>query len=516
MRTFFLPVFAALPLLFAVSCGSDDSPASPPAAAAGGSGGQGTGGAAGTGGSGGSGGASGPVFHATSCKYAIAPRMEYTEVFAPKTAADLASAKVSAAPDIKRIRLGLGGTVTPGDAARVDPTKSIAFAWETDLETTATTAVWGKSPDATAWSADDRVEGLSYVVEPTAQTLNGSPQRVHEAHVCGLEPNTTYYYRVGGGPEGKEVWSEVLSFRTLPAATDETVKVAVTGDSRGEIDNAWQLLQERLTKRGDIQMQLFSGDMIVLGSDQSEYAKWLDHGSRDTKGEPSALPRILSLLAMGNHENYQTGFFATVVQPDDREAQGTFGELFFSVDVGPAHFLVFDDYALGKTSIDPAYAPLLLSWLDADLTAAQAARAERPWIIAVHHHGEWTSSSHAGDSAVLNVRAALAPVWDKFGVDLVLDGHDHNYERSKPLKIASDGKPVLGAGTTYVVCAGSGADGYGNGMSEWTETSFSYEKKGAIGVYGILSVSKSKLSFEAHTLTAAGDDPVEDTFELSK
>jgi acid phosphatase type 7 len=466
---------------------------------------------------GGAGSSGGRPLAVTNCKYDVGLREEYQQVFFPQTDAELAAGEVSSdAPNIARIRLGLGGKLDPSDPARVDPSTSVAIGWETDLATTATTVRWGKGPDPSAWVEGDVVDGPSYVVEPPAASPAGVQQRVHEAHLCGLEPDTTYYYRVGGGPGEAQRWSEVRSFRTLPSSADTPLVVGVTGDSRGELSNAWQLLQERLYKRGDVQLQLFSGDMIVVPVFQQEFLNWLDHLSQDAQGKPSSGGQILTLVAMGNHENYQSQFFASVVQPTDAGRYPKYGELFFSFDAGPAHIVVFDDYAIAGPGIDAGHRDALLGWLQADLEAAAARRAEHPWIVASHHHGEWSSSNHGKDTANLKARAALAPIWDKYGVDLVLNGHDHNYERSRPLRLGSDGAPSMGAGTTYVVCAGSGADGYGNGKSDFTETSLSYEDAGGIGVYGVMTLTRSKLEFEAHLLTAAGDDPVKDTFTLQK
>ncbi len=458
----------------------------------------------------------GRTLHPTTCGFAVRARPEAIDVYLPKKDADTAAERTSKEPGITRIRLGLGGTVTHGDPGYADPSTSMAFAWDTDLETNATTVQYGATPDPATWTSS--VDGMSYVIPAGEYLINATDRRTHEAFVCGLTPDTTYYYRVGGGPKGAEAWSEVRSFRTLPSSTDAPLVVAVTGDSRGEIANAWQILQSRLAARGDVQLQLFSGDLVVLGSDQKAYEQWVAHGSDDAGGKPSALASILTLVAMGNHENYQAPFFTTVVQPDDPALEGQ-SELFFSFDAGPAHFVVLDDFGVASPTTRPGYRELALAWLEKDLAKANERRTDRPFIVAVHHHGEWSSAKHGDESSAKNVRKDLVPLWDKHGVDLVLDGHDHNYERSKPLTLTGGDPtvdPSLGKGTVYVVCAGSGAEGYGNGKSMFTETSFSYKDKGTLGVYGILTLTKKKLSFEARSLTAAGTDPIEDSFTIEK
>ena len=136
-------------------------------------------------------------------------------------------------------------------------------------------------------------------------------------------------------------------------------------------------------------------------------------------------------------------------------------------------------------------------------------------MIAVHHRGEWSSANHGTDSDVVKVRELLVPIWDKYKVDVVFNGHDHNYERSKPLRLVNQ-KPVVGEGTTYVVCAGSGADGYGNGTSDFTATSLRYDQGDKIGIYGLMTASRTKLSFDAYYLTTDGTDPKADEFTLTR
>lgn len=455
----------------------------------------------------GAGGATSSGTGANACAFTITPRPEYTD-YAAGTPVN------GATPNIRRVRLGLGGTVTAGAPTYADPSKSFAVAWQTDDGTLASDVTWGADPDPTKWDAKNRVGGSTWNTPPGSIQGNG-PQRMHEAYVCGLTPATTYYYRVGGGPAGAEVWSDVYPFSTTPAAGDATVKFAITGDSRGEEQNAWQLLQHRVKGQG-VTLQLFSGDMINLGPDQGEWEQWLDKAWKDETGMPSALPSILTLAAHGNHDNHTTLFYGNVTLPQD-PAYALGAELFFSVDVGPVHVVVFDDFYL-TTNQNPEFISSLTDWLEKDLTAAEANRASVPWIITVHHHPEYSSSLHGKDPGVIAVRTFTSPIWDKHHVDLSIAGHDHNYERSKPLTGPAANPTVqtdTKAGTTYLVCAGSGADAYSAGMSPFTDVSRDY-KSGGIGLYSILTATKSKLTIEAHTMTAAGDDPVFDTYTLSR
>jgi hypothetical protein len=457
-------------------------------------------------------------FSLGKCTYEVAARTEYTSVVQPKSADDVAKFTTTAQPNFRRIRLGIGGAVQPDAANRADPSTSVAIGWQTDPDITAAEVQFGSDPDPTRWKPEDTTVGFSYVVPVAEKALSGTPQQLHEVHLCGLQPNQTYYYRVGGGPTGKEVWSDVLSFRTTPARgaapTDgidkDGIKIAITGDSRGQNNNAWQILEERLYKRGDLHLQLFSGDMINLATNQDEYEQWLDKAEKDTAGKRSLFGQVLTLSAMGNHDNYNIQYFSTVIQPQDLKSFAHYQELFFSVDVGPVHVVVLDDFAIGTPTIDQQYTPTVTSWLKDDL--GRVDRAVTPWVIAVHHHPEWSSSNHGNEGDVLRVRATLTPIWDQFKVNVVFTGHDHNYERSQPLTLGAEGAPTLGSGTTYVVCAGAGAEGYSNGMQTFSATSHSYAS--GLGVYGVLSATKESLKFEAFELSASGSDPSIDSFSL--
>ncbi len=453
-------------------------------------------------------------FQPEGCAFEVAPRPEYLEY-------SKSSPTVGAAPDIRRVRLGLGGNVALGAAGRADPATSAGFGWQTDEGTLASEVQWGTDPDPSKWPAANRKSGVTWVT-PAGSLGSEGDDRMHEAYLCGLEPATTYYYRVGGGPAGAEVWSEVLSFTTTPKDPNTEIILGASGDARGQENEAWRLIQRRMVKAG-VTAELFSGDMVNLAPDQAEWHKWLDLADKDSDGSPLALGQILTLSTHGNHENHTTHFYSSVVLPQDLAAFPKYSELFFSVDIGPAHVVVLDDYWISLPDTDPAYEAVFKAWLEADLAAAEANRANVPWIVVTHHHGEFSSSSHGTDKDVLRGREFFVPIWDKYKVDLLVTGHDHNYERSKPLTGPLSGAtldPVVhdmpGQGTVYMICAGAGADPYGNGTSAFTDKSQTYDGKSVYGFYSFLKISKTSLTIESHELRADESDPVIDTYTITK
>lgn len=447
------------------------------------------------------------------CGFEVATRAEYPDF-------QLGKPVVSAAPDIRRVRLGLGGNVDVGAPGRADPATSAGFGWQTDLETLASEIQWGKTPDPASWPAENRRSGITFI-SPEGLIAPQGDDRLHEAYLCGLDPATTYYYRVGGGPAGKEVWSDVYSFTTTPKDPNTEVTFGISGDSRGQDNEAWRLIQMRMMKAG-VTAEIFSGDMINFATDQGEWHKWLDLAWKDSAGNLSALGQILMLPTHGNHENHTVHFYSAVILPQDPK-YSKYPELFYSVDIGPVHVVVVDDFWVTSPTGDPEYAPMLQAWLEKDLAAANANRANVPWIVVSHHHGEFSSSAHGTDSDVLKGREFFVPIWDKYHVDFAALGHDHNYERSKPVSGPLTGEtldPMVqdspAKGTIYMICAGAGADAYGNGTSTWTEKSFTYDSKTVFGFYSFLKATKTTLTLESHELRADATDPIIDTLTITK
>ncbi len=95
----------------------------------------------------------------------------------------------------------------------------------------------------------------------------------------------------------------------------------------------------------------------------------------------------------------------------------------------------------------------MLSWLENDLQNATA-----PWRVAYFHHLPYPLDHHLDDPYCANVRRMFVPVLEKYGVQLVFVGHEHIYERTKPL--VSDAPVTAGRGTVYITTGGAGGIGH--------------------------------------------------------
>ncbi len=319
-----------------------------------------------------------------------------------------------------------------------DPSSTIAFVWQTDSQTRASVVQFGTDPMMLDQTALGSV---------STGGLGSTEVTIHEAHVCGLRPDTTYHYRVGG--EGH--WSAVQRFKTAPAQgrTDYDVNFAVSGDSRDNF-TTWRQVQERVVM--DAQQpdfQIFTGDAVLLGTLQGAWQQWFTGAA----GSQAVMPWM---MAHGNHDALAINYLMQFAQPQvDAPEQS---ELYFSFDYGPVHLIFLNDTPL-RDDYAGNVAGTQLTWMRADLTRARANRARVPFLVAVHHKPCFGSSRHSSTTDTVFVRTTWAPVFDEFGVDLVLNGHEHDFELSKELD--GRGQEVSGRrGTRYIVAAGAGAQLY--------------------------------------------------------
>ncbi len=385
------------------------------------------------------------------------------------------------------------------------PTSStFAVNWKTDPDTTATAVLYGT--DQAAVKAADGAAGAVKLATGHHMLFGSDPNqvRVHEAHVCGLDPSKTYYYKVGG----KGGWSAVYDVGTGPAVgASESFQFAVTGDSRGAPE-VWAKIEQALSQRG-VDFQLFSGDAVTLGTDQKEWNEFFEAKTGGFAAQ-DFMARTQTMVVNGNHDaltvNYAAQFAVPQEQSSGEKAQG---EEWYSFDYGNAHFVGLNDNppetALGDDQ---------KNWLDADL--AKVDRGKTPWLFVLHHRPEYSCGQGHGSDVAL--RSKWQPLFDKYKVDMVFVGHDHLYERSKPIRglmgtdgvIASSGAkgaPVSGSGTVYVVSGGAGAPLYD--VQTTCPHTFVTE---ATPHYLVLKVGDKKLEYQAFRL----DGTALDSFDYQK
>lgn len=357
-------------------------------------------------------------------------------------------------------------TTFKGDAG-----KSRAFTWYTSDSNAAGVLELVKGQASSFANLDViRVNANSNSIK----TDNGS-RGVHKTEATGLEPGTLYSYRVGSGVEGE--WSTVAEFTTEETGLDSVTFINVT-DSQGETTNDFKLWGKTLGKA----LQTFpEAKFIVHNGDLTENpedsAGW-DQFFGNVQGLISGIPLM---PVTGNHDEVDDDVkdFTSHFNLPDNGAKGSIAGTSYSFDYGPVHVSVLNTESNLKKQAE---------WLKRDLK-----NTDKEWKIVAMHRPAYGGNSYKKVED-------WTDIFDAYEVDLVLQGHNHEYSRSFPLragKIVPEGENPVGAkrGTVYVVTNASGGK-----FNEKKEDQF-YHKvhiQNYKQMFAGISVSGNTLTYQAY------------------
>jgi hypothetical protein len=296
-----------------------------------------------------------------------------------------------------------------------------------NLKPTSVIIVW-----VTDLPSDSEVQyGLS---TPYTNTVHDGGLAIqHAVTLTGLSMGSIYHYKVRS--DGSDLTGD-LTFHSGKDATYNSFTFVAMGDHRSN-----PIAHADVAHRVEIidpELNVDSGD---LTSDGDSLLTW---DLEFFLPEKDVMARSCLFPSIGNHDGTAANYMDYFYLPT--ESSGT--ERYYSFDYANAHFVIIDNYS----SFSAGSAQY--NWLVSDLAANQSKR----WMFAVFHKPPYSSSSHGSD---LTVRNTLCPLFELYGVDIVFNGHDHDYERSYV------------NGVYYIVTGGGGAPLYANAYSSWTQFSAS-------------------------------------------
>lgn len=367
---------------------------------------------------------------------------------------------------------------------------------------------WRDDPSrsqAVTWRTSGRVdEVFAELVEASANPALGalarrSPARTtpvqvgettvyyHEARFTLLRPGTLYAYRVGDGT----VWSEWFHFRTAEAEP-APFEFIYLGDAQNDIRSLWsRALRAAVLDAPQARFILHTGDMVNVGEADEEWHDWFAAGGW-VNGTIAQVP------ATGNHE------YARLDREAPRELSKFWRPQFALPEDGPEG-LTETVYSFDYQGVRV----IVLNSQRSDLIAAQTEWLEQRlrdnpnrWTVVAFHHPVF-SLARTRDNP--EIRDAWKPLFDKYRVDLVLQGHDHTYGRGE--NVGQGATRTEDAGTIYVISVG-GPTMYeiGPGRDWATRTGQNLQ------LYQVIRVNGGSLRFEARTVTGR----LFDAFELVK
>ena len=249
---------------------------------------------------------------------------------------------------------------------------------------------------------------------------------LHRVTLKHLIPGKKYFYHVRGHSD--ESISDQYSFVVPNEMAGNKHQFMVYGDLGTNTKSIQFLLQEALNNKyegifhlGNIAYDLSRGEGQI--------------GDKFLKTIEKVAARTPYMTAPGDQERYNNFLhysyrFSMPAIPWPMPADS----LWYSLDIGPTHFVVYSTEVF--FSDDEKTIELMINWLKTDLDKANSQRSARPWIIAMGHRPMYCSVDDQNEDCVKKnslVRTYLEELFYAEGVDLIIAGHYHYYERTWPV-----------------------------------------------------------------------------------
>lgn len=332
---------------------------------------------------------------------------------------------------------------------------------------------------------------------------DNGPSNYHQVRLERLTPDTAYVYRV----KGSAGWSEWQQFRT--AREDfAPFTFLYLGDTQNDILNvASRTIRQALRSVARPALVVHAGDLVASREElahDDEWGEWNQAGG----WAYAAIPQV---TAAGNHEYIDTlladGSESRTLSPHfpaqfalpRNGAKGVSDTSFFS-DYQGVRFVVLD----GTSALDLGTLDAQTSWLENALKSSQAI-----WNIVVMHQPVYTC---ARPEDTEELKAAWKPLFDRYNVDLVLQGHDHCYSRltheAGREAAAKAQRGNLPIGPVYMVSV-TGSKMYGLNDRAHTQPDRSAEDT---QLFQTITVEQNRLSVRAYT----ADDRLYDAFDIQR
>jgi 3',5'-cyclic AMP phosphodiesterase CpdA len=361
-----------------------------------------------------------------------------------------------------------------------DPSTTQAVTWQTD---SSITEAFGEIAlaDVSPLFIDS---AQTFTATTTPLESNNGLAHYHSVNFTNLSPNTLYAYRVGS-PDN---WSEWYQFKSS-SREPEPFSFIYFGDAQNNILSLWsRTIRSAFSDAPKASFMIHAGDLVNRANSDTEWGEWFQSG-----GWVNGM--IPSIPTPGNHE-YAKNIDLSRTLTKHWRPQFTLPE----IDIpGLEETVYFIDYQGAR----------IISLNSNEKIEEQAEWLEKIlsmnpnlWTVITFHHPIFSSSKGRDNE---ELRELWKPLFDKYQVDLVLQGHDHTYARGRNLPIGISKKDKE-HGTVYVVSV-SGPKMYRLTDNRWMDRAAENTQ-----LYQIISINAGKLTYEARTVTGN----LYDSFELVK
>ncbi|MBC8216188.1 MAG: metallophosphoesterase family protein [Candidatus Marinimicrobia bacterium] len=380
-----------------------------------------------------------------------------------------------------------------------------------DVRTDGITIMW----ETVFPSQGQVVYGINNIIDQI--TIDPHPATtMHEITLLGLEKNKTYSYRAISG----NIASPIHTFHTK-ISKSQPFKFLVWGDNRTYPEVHEDVVEMMAKENAHIAINV--GDVVTTGANLSEWVDEYFYPLRFLGGE------VPTYISIGNHE--YGGYWDTRIVPpfEERvkhptESTGS-NEYWYSFDYGNTHFICLDPNKVsGPKSKRIPPGSQQYKWLETALVNAQSTSE---WTVVFFHQPPysecWSGGPYDGEN---HLREEIVPLLEAYGVDIVFNGHTHDYERGLPHR-PYDPETGQGNNAAYVITGGGGSSLDNHKYTEWEQidvpdhpatpgSDTTDEGKYYKFHYCLVEIDGAHLKFTARLMNEDGSDGgILDKFELS-
>jgi len=291
-------------------------------------------------------------------------------------------------------------------------------------------------------ASDSKIEVGTVHGTYTLSAVNPTVTTEHEVRITGLSPDTKYFYRFGSSTYTLQAGTDNYFITAPPASTTRKIRVSVFGDC-GRNDNGYQTgslnSYRNYVGSNPAELMLLLGDNAYNAGTDAEYTSGFF-----APYQGNILKNHMLFPTPGNHDYANTSarqidknvpYYNIFTMPTAAECGGVASgtEAYYSYDWGPIHFLSLDSYGMETSNNWRLYDTTSpqVTWLKQDLAANS-----KKWTVAYWHHPPYTMGSHNSDTEteLVRIRERFIRILERYGVDMIMCGHSHDYERSYLLK----------------------------------------------------------------------------------
>ena len=362
------------------------------------------------------------------------------------------------------------------------------------------TVTWRTDTTITASKAQIKAEDSSPALEESITTYDAGSRvlsggnnyviaKYHQVTFTNLKPGTVYAYRVGAG----DYWSEWFQFTTA-SSTNKPFSFIYLGDAQNDIRSKWsRVIRKAFAHQPDARFIIHTGDLINRSNNDKEWGEW-HYGGGFING------MIPSLPSPGNHEYVRDDNRKLILDPHwgvqyTLPGNGPKGleESVYYVDYQDVRIISLDSQMI---ILDEASAKIQYEWLEKVLK-----ENKKLWTVITFHHPIFSTAKSRDNK---EFREQFKPLFDKYHIDLVLQGHDHTYSRGQNLPRGLSGREA--SGPVYLVSV-AGPKMYKVDSARWMNVSLENTQ-----LFQTIRVDGQNLKFEAYKTSGE----LFDAFSLKK